>query len=119
VLEDAGDVGSIAVRLLEPPFTGGSGWDRGTGGNIAEDEGVREAAAPALGFPKNPASVVCLVLSCISEVLCGCAGDNVVGTKNKRHARARTGEKELDSLLFGDLFGHLARQELLPVQMVQ
>lgn len=43
------------------------------GGNLAREEGGRGGAAPGLGFPKNPARVVCLVLSCISMVSQGIA----------------------------------------------
>jgi hypothetical protein len=46
----------------------GGGCETGVGGNFDEADAGRGGAAPALGLPKNPARVVCLVLSCISTV---------------------------------------------------
>ena len=40
----------------------------GLGGFFDKEDAGRGGAAPALGLPKNPARVVCLVLSCISTV---------------------------------------------------
>jgi len=46
----------------------GGGCEIGIGGIFDEADAGRGGTAAALGLPKKPARVVCLVLSCISMV---------------------------------------------------
>lgn len=86
------------------------------GGTLALAELGREGAAPAFGFPKNPASVVCLVLSCISAVSLGIGVIKIVDRMKKRRqaevqAQTRMGGKgKCTYLSFGISFAILLEE---------
>jgi len=73
-----------------------------------------------LGLPKNPARVVCLVLSCISTVSLVVSHGLKEGLKYRSNdARAQRGGREMNVLVFRDFLRHFARHALGSASILQ